>query len=266
MPFHKPGQQILEITLGKGNFKRRPYTISKSALEKYFSGCTYMYSQYQKWNMKEEYMPAPLRKGIAAHSAIEQLLNGKDDGKIADELGVEALEVAERASNWVDKNGYTILALEEHHIAPLTDEIQLFGVIDALAESKEGEPVCIDWKTSYKPWSQSLLESGERVYIDAQGWQGPIYLTPPYESDILEVDAWPLEMEYVIIPKNGTVAPHTYYKNEADDTALIGVCQDLVGAKKTGRFPKNRGWKCRSCDFKHSCWKTRGWEKYYDKR
>ena len=267
-PFHKLEQRELEteLDIGKVNFKRRQYTISKSALEKFFSGCTYRYPLYQKWNLKEEYMPAPLRKGIAAHSAIEKLLSGENDGKIADELGAAALRVAERAQNWLDKNGYTVLALEVAHIAPLTDEIQLFGVIDCIALNKEDEPVQIDWKTSYKPWTQNLLESGERVYIDAQGWQGAVYLTVPYESDILEVDAWPITMEYVIIPTQGTVAMHPYHKSTPDDQALIAACQQLAEAKKTGSFPKNKGWQCRNCDFKKVCWGTPGWEKYYEAR
>jgi len=73
-------------------------------------------------------------------------------------------------------------------------------------------------------------------------------------------------MEYVIIPTNGTVASYPYHKFEADDQALIAACQQLVEAKKIGSFPKNKGFQCRDCDFKHACWKTRGWEKYYDAR
>lgn len=263
-PFHKLEQRLEETELGK---KFRGATISKSALEKFYSGCAFRYVQYRKWNLKEKFMPPPLRKGIAAHAAIEKLITTDDMELVVEERGARAAQVAERAVNWLEKNNYEVLALEQTHIAPLVaEEIQLYGVIDCLALDSSGDYVCIDWKTSYKPWKVTTLASGELVYIDATGWQGPVYLTTPYSSDIMEVEDWPIKMIYVIIPTTGSVGEYEYYKNDKDDAALLMACQQLVAAKKIGAFPKNRGWQCRDCDFLHSCWKTKNWERFYDAR
>ena len=249
----------------------KKFTASKSLLEKYFSGCAHRAYLYKRWNMKQEHMPKQLKFGIEVHDLIERGLSGETlyDKKKAEEFegDAKALERAERALNWVKKSGYEILALEEKHIAPLTDDIQLFGIIDCVALDKEGTPVLIDWKTATSNWTLTKLESGEKVYIGAGGWQGPVYLTVPYESSILRPSAWPDIMKYVVIPTSGTVGVYTYEKNEADDQALLQACQAVSHATNQGWFPKNKGtWTCNRCDFKHACYKTPGWQKYYDKR
>ncbi len=263
MPFHKLAQRLEEISVSK---KFDGVTISKSALEKFYSGCAHRYLEYRQWNLKEKYMPAPLKKGIAAHHAIEKLINGGDVETIAEKHGAIAIGVAERAVNWLEKNDYKVLATEEQHIAPLTKDIQFYGVIDVVAEAPNGDYLLIDWKTSFKPWQIRTLESGEKIYIDAQGWQGPVYLTPPYSSDIIRVEDWPIQMLYVVIPTTGSIGEYPYYKNDHDDEALLRTCRQFSEAKAAGNFPKNKGWQCRNCDFLHSCWKTKGWEKYYEAR
>jgi CRISPR/Cas system-associated exonuclease Cas4 (RecB family) len=265
MPFHKREQRLAEEETFVGKF-----TASKSLLEKYFSGCSHRAYLYKRWNMKKEYMPKQLQFGIEVHDLIERGLSGENlwtKDKLEFEGNAEALERAERAINWCKKNGYTVLALEERHYATLTDDINLFGVIDCIAE-KDGETILIDWKTASRNWTTTKVgEDGDRIYIGAQGWQGPVYLTTPNESSIIKPSAWPTEMLYVVIPKNGTIGAYRYTKNEADDQALLQACQVVKNATDQGWFPKNQGtWTCDRCDFKHVCWKTPGWEKYYDKR
>jgi hypothetical protein len=97
------------------------------------------------------------------------------------------------------------------------------------------------------------------------GWQGPVYLTHPYDCGILK--EWPKRMQYVVIPEFETVGVYDYYKNADDDAALVSACRMLKQAQDANNFPKNIGtYTCNSCDFKYVCWKTPGWEKYYEAR
>ncbi|MFQ5822250.1 MAG: PD-(D/E)XK nuclease family protein, partial [Candidatus Heimdallarchaeota archaeon] len=223
MPFHKISQRRLEEEL-----MAKKFTVSKSLLEKYFGGCAFRGKLYKEWNLKVEYMPKPLRDGIEAHDLIERSLSGEAlyDPKTLEPLGsARGIDIAERAHNWAEKNGYEVLDTEVKHLAPLTEDIQLFGVIDLLALDRDGIPVCIDWKTSAKQWTATKIEDGELVVIGATGWQGPIYLTPPAKNDILNPEEWPDKMLYVVIPKTGSVGEFPYYKNEVDDQALLRACQ-----------------------------------------
>ena len=248
------------------------FTASKSLLEKYFSGCAHRAYLYKRWNLKKEYMPKPMKFGIEVHDLIERGLNGEQfydpkANKLTFKGDARALDRTERAINWAEKAGLDILALEAKHYAHLTDDIALFGVIDCIALDKDQNPVLIDWKTSKSNWTITKNEEGEEVYIGACGWQGPVYLTVPAESSIIRPSAWPTTMKYIVIPEYGTVGEYTYEKNEADDQALIQACQAVQHAFDTGNLPKNRGtWTCNKCDFKHVCWKTKNWTKYYDKR
>ena len=233
------------------------FTVSKSSLEKFFSGCPYRYKLYREWNMKDEHMPKALRNGIAVHAAIEDALTG---------TGEITKKEAHRVVNWVEKNGYKILGTEIKHWATLTDEIALFGVIDAIAETRDGETVLIDWKTASSQWTASKTKDGVLVNMNAQGWQGPIYLTPPQESSIIRPSAWPTRMQYVVIPKSGTLGVFDYEMDEKDRQSLITAANILKHAADTGSLPKNKGWQCNRCDFQKVCWETPGWEKFYEER
>jgi len=200
MPFHKPEQRNIE----EETFMNKTFTASKSLLEKYYSGCAYRAYLYRQWNLKLQYMPKPLRYGIEVHDLIDKGLSGEtlyEKDTLKTKHSASAIDRAERAVNWVEKNGYEVLATEVPHFANLSDEINLFGVIDVVALGRDGVPVLIDWKTSKSLWTPTILASGEVVYIGAQGWQGPIYLTTPVESSILRPSAWPDKMQYIVIPK-----------------------------------------------------------------
>ena len=263
MPFHKEWEQRLEEELSQQMF-----TVSKSSLEKFFSGCAYRAYLYRRWSLKAEFMPAPMKFGIAVHEVIEKSLEqGKPPVAIAwDPIpNMNVMTRAERALNWIEKQGYRILATEVQHIAPLAEDMQLFGIIDVIAETPEGESILIDWKTSSKLWTVTKLPGGELVYVGAKGWQGPVYLTPPYKSDILK--EWPNRMKYVVIPEYETVEAYDYYKSADDDQALVAAARLMKHAHDTGNYPKNIGtYTCNSCDFKNVCWQIPGWEKYYTER
>ena len=268
MPFHKPEQRAFE----EETFVSKKFTASKSLLEKYFSGCAHRAYLYKRWNLKPAYMPKPLKYGINVHDLIEKGISGEelyDKETLESDFTPSEIERAERAINWIEKNGYEVLATEVKHLAPLTDEIQLFGVIDVIALDRDGSPVLLDWKTSRALWSPITTEGGEIVYVGSQGWQGPIYLTTPYESSILKPSAWPDKMQYIIIPEFETVGVYDYHKNDTDDQALIQACRVVKTSTDEGNFPKNKGYQCDAgfgCDFKKVCWEQKGWRKYYDPR
>ena len=250
----------------------RKFTASKSLLEKYFSGCAYRAYLYRQWNLKPKYMPKPLKFGIEVHKAIEEGISGKaiyDDVTLTSEYSATAIARAERAFNWLDKKNYTVLGSEVEHFAYLTSNIDLFGVIDVIAEAPDGEIILIDWKTAKSLWSPTTLANGSTVYIGAQGWQGPVYLTKPKKSDIVDPEAWPTKMLYIVIPEYETVGAYEYEINEADTQALIQACEVVRTAKISGSYPKNKGYQCDAgfgCDFKKVCWDQKGWRKYYDPR
>ena len=268
MPFHKESQRTYE----EATFVSKTFTASKSLLEKYFSGCAHRAYLYRRWNLKEKYMPKPLKFGIEVHDAIEKAIDGKDlydKGTLKSEYSGTAIARAERAINWLDKKGWTVLATEVDHFAPLSETINVFGVIDAIAENDKGETILIDWKTAKSLWTPTVLADGSTVYIGAQGWQGAVYLTVPFKSDIVEPSEWPTKMLYVVIPEFETVGAYEYEKNDADDQALIRACEVVKDAKEDDNYPKNKGYQCDAgfgCDFKKVCWEQKGWTKYYDPR
>lgn len=239
------------------------FTASKSLLERYYSGCAHQAYLYKLWNLKEDFLPKHMAFGIKVHDLIDQGIKG--ESLISGDK--DALDRAERALNWLEKSKYTILGSEERHFAPLTDDIQVFGIIDLVAVDQDGVPVLIDWKTSSSSWTVTKNEDGESFYLGAMGWQGAMYLTQPYESSILKPSAWPDKMQYVVIPKHGTVGVYDYWKNEEDRQNLIQTCQAVKWAFDTGTLPKNKGnWTCNGCLFRRACHKTLRWKTYYNER
>ncbi|MEK7178158.1 MAG: hypothetical protein AAB721_00665, partial [Patescibacteria group bacterium] len=187
----------------------KPFTISKSALEQFLSGCPARYQFYKKYNLA--HMPPALDFGIKVHKMIEQ---GLPNPHTTPE-DLDAVEIAERLLNLIEKAGYKILAQEVQHIAPLTDDIQLFSVIDAIAELND-EPVLIDFKTGARLWKKWKTMHGELVVPKAMGFQGTIYLTPPRPgttSDHWGEGVWPDQMHFLMAPKEGPTHIYKYYTN-----------------------------------------------------
>ena len=234
------------------------FTISNSALNQFFGGCPARHEFFRRYSMKPKFMPKHLKFGIAVHEAIE-----KD---IPKETADDARITAERLLNLADKNGYQILATEIRHLANLTDEIDVFGIIDALALGPDGNPVLLDWKTSSYPWEATTLETGELVTMKAMGWQGTIYLLEPYKMPI-EWKGWPEELHYLIAPTNGGASIHKYYWRNEDYDNLVRAATMMKAAVDNGEpLPFNRGFQCRSCDWLHCCWQTPNWQRHYDER
>ena len=207
-------------------------------------------------------MSPAMRHGIAVHKAIDSVI--KKTGLQVD----TPLTQAERALNWLDKKGYEVLGSEIKHLAPIAEDMQVFGIIDALVrECPGGRVLAIDWKTSRSLWTVTQSTDGEFYYIGTKGWQGPIYLTTPYESDIVSLQEWPTTMIYVVITEAGGVESYEYHKNLIDDKALANALELMKTAEEMGNFPKNIGtYTCNDCDFKYVCHQIPGWEKYYDER
>ena len=239
------------------------FTVSKSYMEKYFSGCAYRAYLYRRWSLKQQYMSPALKYGIAVHETIKGLIEKKADPDTPEAVR----ERAQRAFNWLEKTGHEVLATEARHLAPISELSQVFGIIDVIARNPKGEVVLIDWKTSRNLWSVTTTEEGELVYVGTRGWQGPIYLTIPYESDIISIEEWPTRMLYVVLPETGGVEAYEYNKNPEDVKALANAIELLRVADIMNAYPKNIGtYTCNNCDFKYVCWKTLGWEKYYDRK
>lgn len=235
------------------------FTISKSALEQFLSGCPARYTFYQRYNLA--HMPPALDFGIKVHKMIEA---GLPNPHTPIE-NLEAVETAERLLNLVEKAGYRILAQEVKHLAPLTKDIQMFALIDALAEL-DGVPILIDFKTGARLWKKWKTMHGEIVVPKAAGFQGTIYLAPPYPgstSDHWGDGVWPDEMHFLMAPKEGPTHVYKYHANDVDKQNLIAAAQSLKDAVDKGRLPKNKGWLCENCDWFHCCWETPNWERHY---
>jgi len=258
-PFHKKWQQELERELDMA----KAFTGSKSALEKFFSGCTYRYVLYKQWNMTK--MPPHMRFGIDVHDCIEMSIQGADKEKIEKKHKMQVIERTERALNWLEKSEYEVLDTEAKHFAPVTDDINVFGIIDLVARDRDGCPVLIDWKTSRSQWPVTKTVHGELLHIGSKSWQGPVYLTPPFEDKYFGGE-WPTRMEYVIIPEHGTVQNVPYHINDADVVWLTTSLQMLKDANDNDTFPPNRGYQCGNCDFQKVCWEVVNWSRYYNAR
>ena len=230
------------------------FTVSKSGLEQFMSGCMARYPLYRKYNLAM--MPPALAFGIAVHRLVEEGLPNPPSNE-----NLKVIEIASKLLRLTSKLGYKIIDREIYHIAPLTDDIQVVGRIDAVAEL-DGDTVLLDYKTSGYGWKKRKTEQGETVVPKALGFQGPIYLTPPYGDK----GSWPIEMHYLLAPKNGKTAVHKFYENDEARQNLIRAATLMKDAHDRGWFPMNRGWLCDDCDFMHACWKTPGWEKHYIER
>jgi hypothetical protein len=238
------------------------FVVSNSALGQFFSGCPARFPFFKQYSLKEKWMPKHLKFGIAVHRIMDEGVPGLGDLTDFDE---DAIMTAERLSNLAEKQGYTILQTEIKHRAALTNDIDVFGIIDALALTKEGRPILIDWKTGDYPWKGFKTEDGEVIVTKARGWQGTIYTLEPYEMPI-DWDEWPSEMHYLTAPRYGTASVHPYHANDADVRNLVWAAEQLKAAADADRFPKNVGYLCRDCDWKKSCWGMSDWEKYYNVR
>lgn len=239
------------------------FTVSKSALEQFLSGCPARYTFYRKFNRVK--VSAAEQFGIDVHKMVQ---NG-----IPADLSTVDLRVQETCAKLlraVSNLGYEILAKEVEHIAPISEEIQVYGIIDAIARTPAGLPVLIDYKTSARSWNKVKTQDGEVVYPKAQGFQGPIYLTPPYPnttSALPELEGyWPEEMHYIVAPTDGVVGVYKYYTNEKDRRNLLWAAGQLRNAAERGEFPLNRGWLCGDCPWAEACFKTPDWERHYTKR
>lgn len=235
-------------------------TLSKTSLEQFMSGCNYRFPLYRKYTRLR--ISRYEKFGIAVHQMLEAGVPESPDDNLSE------WEIADKLETMVDKLGYHILDREVKHIAKLTDGIQVFGIIDAIAEL-DGEPVLIDYKTGGRAWKTITTEQGEIVVPKAAGFQGPIYLTKPYGGSISDYwgnGLWPGELHYLYAPNTGVTKRHRYYKNDIDDQNLLHAAGLLKDAVDRGWFPKNVGWQCEGCDWRNVCYKTPGWEKYHGEK
>ena len=233
-------------------------TVSNTALQQFMSGCTYKYALYKKYTRKK--MSRPMKFGIEVH---ELLSEGIPVDPTNDLLAWERAKTLELMA---DKLGYVILDREVKHIAPLTKDIQVFGVIDVLAEL-DGVPVLIDWKTAARTWKTIKTERGEVVVPKAAGFQGPIYLTTPHPGSTSDYwgggGVWPSELHYLLAPTTGTTKRYKYYEEDVGRQNLIQAATLLKDAVDRGWFPKNQGYLCESCEWRNVCYKVPGWERHH---
>jgi hypothetical protein len=227
-------------------------TISKTALETYLSGCSWRYQLYKRYT-RLKVSPAETF-GIAVHQVMQ---HGPTEsiGSIVD---ANVYETARKLSVLENKRGYKIIEREVKHIAPLCEGIQVFGIIDAVAEL-DGVPVLLDYKTSSRSWKEVTGAGGEIIVAKSRGFQGPIYLTPSREG-------WAKQLHYLIAPENGVTAVHIFSENDADRRNLIQAAQMLKRAVDAGEFPLNEGWLCDSCEWLHACRQTPKWQQYHGEK
>ena len=241
----------------------KPITLSKTSIEQFMSGCNYKYPLYKKYTMKK--MSPAMQFGIDVHQMLEE---GVPQFANEDTIDIRVYEIAQKLETMTNKLGYHILDREVKHIAPLTKDIQVFGIIDVVAEL-DGEPVLIDYKTAAQTWKTVTTQEGELIVPKAVGFQGPIYLTTPYagsSSDYWGDGLWPGELHYLLAPTNGLTKVHKYYDNATDRENLLQAARQIKAAVDAGAFPKNRGWMCGQCDWKNVCYQTRDWRKYHEEK
>jgi len=159
----------------------------------------------------------------------------------------------------------SLWCLQIKHIAPLIEgKVELFGYIDVVAEL-EGEPILVDYKTGGRPWKETKTSAGEIVVAKARGFQGPIYLTPPYVDEYFGGE-WAGRMDYLYAPNEGVTHVYEYYRNDSDHQNLIRAATMIYEAAERGWFPKNQGWLCGNCDWYHVCYQTPNWERYHKEK
>jgi CRISPR/Cas system-associated exonuclease Cas4 (RecB family) len=216
------------------------------------SGCPYKFPLYKKYT--RESLSKAEKFGIEVHKMMERGLPNPPE--ITD-----AYEIAYKLQTMTNNLGYKIIDREVTHIAPLTEGIQVFGIIDAVAEL-DGEPILIDYKTGARKWADVKTIHGELITPKSVGYQGPVYLTRPYEDKYFGGE-WAGELHYLLAPNNGVTQVYKYHQNDTDDQNLIRTAKIIKDAADKGWFPKNRGWLCGSCSYKHACYETPNWKKYH---
>jgi len=236
--------------------------ISNSALQQFLSGCPGRLKYFQEYKLKEQYLPRHMKFGIEVHRLVEDGLPAR-----AYEHGIDpvAADIARKMIKVLKKQGYEILDREVWHHAPLTDEIEVVGVIDIVARNIDGIPVLIDLKTGARQWVKLKQTSGELRIPKAETFQAPIYLTAPYEDPYFNGE-WPQRLDYLMVPNDGRTKIHPFYESDDARDNLIQACELLKASEDAGYFVLNRGWLCGDCDWRRLCWKQPNWKRYYDER
>ncbi len=235
----------------------KPLVLSKTSMDQFFSGCNFRFPLYKKYTRVKQ-SPAE-KKGILVHKMLEDGIPSQPQPEYFD-----AYETAIKLDKMINNLGYKIIDREVKHIAQLTDEIQLFGYIDVVAEL-DGEPILVDYKTGGRPWKETKTIHGEIVVAKARGFQGPIYLTPPIVDEYFGGE-WAGRMDYLYAPNQGVTKVYSYYSNEADHQNLIRAATMIAEAAERGWFPKNQGWLCGNCDFYNACYQTKNWRRYHKEK
>jgi ATP-dependent helicase/DNAse subunit B len=214
----------------------------------------------------------PRRAGLYREWALQCTLDAAQnypafEGPLAAPLiGAQAKAISKKLSRLLDMereyfSDYSVSALEEEFAAPLelkTGPVLLYGKIDRVSVSPEGEPVIIDYKTGGAP---TRSQSSKSQNNEIENYQIPFYvrLYEMTHKDIPVAGAFFISINKreltAVIGKPGNKKGFTREEFQETDDALNGAMEIFAAALASPDFSRmeKQFEKCAACDYKKIC-------------
>lgn len=229
------------------------FHVSPSGLSSFFD-CPAKYMYGRTYRLKE--ISSELKDGLDVH----RLMAGQPRDYVYP--SVRAAKLQQALIHHEKEMGLSVVKREYSQRFPLTRTIDLVRIIDALAHDSEG-PLLVDYKTANRMWSLTRSGYGD-IAPKGAGWQSAAYLTVPPTPEPYK--KWPSRICYLVASDNAPVFAYTYIPVFDDFNNLKDAARMVKAAHDKGKFPKNRGYGCRWCDFQAMCYERPGWTELYDDR
>jgi len=221
--------------------------ISPTGLSNFFS-CPAKYRFNQQWRPVET--QTFFLDGTHAHELMT--------GEMPDSVSPQALRYYEDLLAMEKGADYIVLHRELRQKVHIREDVVLVRVIDAIVEHKRGYGL-VDYKTANYPWF--VISNGDAPA--SMGFQAVAYLMRP---DVLPegLDEWPDTILFHVASQKGLPVTYAFMADQYDVNNLMDAI-DIVGeAQAAGRFPKNRGYGCKFCNFTDICFDLEGWQSKYE--
>jgi len=165
------------------------------------------------------------------------LPDGKTAGDIKDQ-GVGLVEVFAANVRVPDEvlevESAFALDIEDPKTGLLIEE-QLVGYLDAVVVSG-GKTILLEHKTSARRWSQDQLD---------YDLQSSVYLAV--------TDADSLRFQVLLKQRTPSMAVYDVTRTDAEKNEAIEIVCRVLDAIRAGVWWPNRGWQCRTCEYRRRC-------------
>jgi len=201
----------------------------------------------------ERLEPQPIaEQGIAVHKLLEGSLAPSD---VTD---TQTLTMFTKIAEVREMLGLTILHAEVRQEIKLLVGVTLVRIIDAIAKTKGGDFVLLDYKSTPGNGWKVMPNS---IAPQSLGFQSPGYLMPPSldKTKVLGLKTWPKTILYLIGPARGPAQYFTYESSAEDFVHFTKAAAQVAYVIRKNTFPKVKGKHCLNCPFQGPCYDLPDW-------